>query len=152
MLDLYYFNILPSRIASSMSHSINRLLCYLWIINFIFVTENKRNESSIDIIHLFLAWESYYFGLFSPGIFCLCSQFLTQTSWIPSDSWVTTVSFVLMRLLLVGSWKLQDQDSHQKDQAMMKSLELQPSPLSCEEGNGAEIESIINDAHVMKPP
>lgn len=67
MLDLYYFNILPSRIASSMSHSINRLLCYLWIINFIFVTENKRNESSIDIIHLFLAWESYYFGLFSPG-------------------------------------------------------------------------------------
>lgn len=62
--SLYHY-ILQSRIASSMSHSINRLLCYLWIINFIFVTGNKSNESSIDVIHLFLDWESSYFELSS---------------------------------------------------------------------------------------
>lgn len=60
------------------------------------------------------------------------------------------VSFVLVKLCLVGSWV---GAGHQKDQAMVRSLELSvPLLISWAGERGLEIELMVDYAYMMKKP
>ena len=55
-----------------------------------------------------------------------------------------------MKPLWVDSWM---GAGHRKDQAMIRSLECSaPPPTSLKWGEGLEVELIIDQAYVMKPP